>query len=161
MKKYLYYIVILTCLSFTSCENNSIFNIDKNDKNKIEFTDFKDFPEKQFLDLTLNDTKPVFEQKLVNHGFKNIHNGESFFYERIEDSTLVIFTNNYEVKEFKVFLKSNFYTSNKEYLLLYFKGFTKEILNDDLFTELTYREENNQFKCLFFVQEDFIRIVFR
>jgi len=161
LKKYFYYIIFLTCLIFISCENNSFFNHKKNNENNLEFTDFKYFPEKQFLDLTLNDTKPVFEQKLVNHGFKNIHNGESVFYERIEDSTLLIFTNNYEVKEFKIFLKSEFYISNKENLLFYFKGFTKEILNDDLFTELTYKEGNNQFKCLFFTQEDFIRIVFR
>ena len=151
-------IILIFATSLHSCSSSSSNKESSEEQTDLSFTEFKHFPNKVFLEISMGIELEGVTETLLSKGYEKKYGDDSKYYYNINDSIEVVFPEYDNINEFRILLKSERFLSKRED----FKSFlgenaSKMSKNRELLI-FEYRDIEHPIKLNYFEQEDYIRL---
>lgn len=150
-------LVLLTLLCFSSCGNAE--KDSNNEKEKVPFPAFENFPEKQFENLALDQETERAIRLLETSGFVKRETSQANFY-RSNDSTEIVLNVDRKLHSFKVFLRSSYYLEDPSRLVEFFGKSARSSSSSEDYHVYEFQTNQLRFKLNLFAQKEFLRMSF-
>jgi len=156
LKTHLHIVVlIIMTINFVSCNEDNIIN--QTQQNNILFTDFEKIPQQPFLSVDFTLTTPQNKDLISSNQF--VKTNQDYF-ERLSDSTIVIFEEEENLNAFKIYLKSHFYMTNNQLLFDFLTQQSTAFSGNYVFAEMEFNNSETPFTLTYFTTQNQIRIHF-
>jgi hypothetical protein len=151
-KKHILLLTTLFVFVIESCQNHQIDNIKST--SEIFFEDFKNFPNKLFVQISFSNSYKDNQFSLLNNGFVII---EDDSYYRQTDSTTIFFNPSFDY--FIVYLKSQEFLKQSQQLYDLIESHSSQLKGTPIFTEFKIELSNHEkYLLTFFKTMTFIRL---